>query len=323
MTAKASTGYVPIGRLRLQSGQVLDDARVGYRIWGELGPEGEAVVLPSYYSGTTASYEPWVGAGDGCVLDPEKLCVIAYDQLGAGASSKPSACARPWPRTTCTDSANAARTALAALGVRRVRLVAGWSMGGMQAFQWAALFPELVDAAFALCATPGCEPVNELFLRSIRPMLLMAAEAKDAGERGAALAAFGAAYAGWAYSDELMESGGYREVGYGSIAAIVDGWGRDHRPMEAADLLAQLDCWLATEEPEAPRNGDGAVRLISMPCSSDRYFSAASTRCTKLFPNAGKRVLESDLGHIAGRPGIREAETQAVRAAVQELLACG
>ena len=32
------------------------------------------------------------------------------------------------------------------LGVRRVALVAGWSMAGCQSYQWAAQYPELVDA---------------------------------------------------------------------------------------------------------------------------------------------------------------------------------
>ena len=318
----STSGIITLGEARLASGGVVHDAQLGYRTWGTLNAAGDnVVILASYYSGTSASYAPWVEEGPSRIFDPGKYFVIAYDQLGAGNSSKPSTCGgyETWPQVTCIDSVRAAHKAVTQLGVRHAKLVAGWSMGGMQAFAWAATYPSFASAAFALCATPGCEVRNEVFLRSIRPMLNMAVHAQDASVQAAALRAFGAAYAGWAYSPAFFEGESMGQAGYTSIANVIDGWEADHAAMDAQDLLAQLDCWLATAAiPQT--HVAGCPRVLAMPSSTDRYFAADSTTAGKLYRNCNVQVLQSDLGHIAGRPGIRAQETAAIRKAIEFLL---
>lgn len=321
-TAASTYGQMLLGDLQLECGGSLHNARMGYMTWGEPSPAGDnAVILPSYYSGTALSYAPWVEQGESQIFDPSRFFVVAYDQLGAGHSSRPSSRGGydSWSGVTCADSVRAARMLMERLGVRKARLVMGWSMGGMQAYAWAALYPGFADAALALCATPGCEPVNQVFLRSIRPMLDMAVHAGSAIARWDALRAFGAAYAGWAYSEEFVTEGEYEQVGYGSIQELVDGWAKDHSAMDAGDLLAQLDCWLATEAPRSAAAGR-QTRVLSMPGSTDRYFPASSRSCLRSFPGSHLEVLDSSLGHVAGRPGIRAKETEAVRQAVSRLL---
>ena len=324
MAKDASTkSIIKLGEARLASGGVLHDAQLGLRTWGKLNAAGDnAVILASYYSGTSASYAPWVEEGPSRIFDPSKYFVIAYDQLGAGNSSKPSTCDggyETWPQVTCIDSVRAAHKAAIQLGVRHARLVAGWSMGGMQTLAWAATYPAFASAFFALCATPGCETQNEVFLRSIRPMLHLAATTSDADVRDKALKAFGAAYAGWAYSPAFFEGESMEQAGYASIANVMDGWADDHAAMDAQDLLAQLDCWLATA-PAPLASTARRTRVLCMPSSTDRYFDANSTAAGRLYPGCQTQTLQSDLGHIAGRPGIRQAETAIIRKAIESLL---
>ncbi len=321
MPVKMRQGQAELGDLQLECGGVLRNARMGYTAWGELNASGgNAIILASYYSGTSLSYAPWVEDGASQIFDPERYFVLACDQLGAGRSSRPGDGTGydAWPQVTCADSVKAARKLASQLGIRQAHLVGGWSMGGMQAYAWAALFPGFARTAFALCATPGCEPVNEVFLRSIRPMLDHAVHGDSPATRDAALRAFGAAYAGWAYSDELYADGTPAAAGYASIPELIDDWAADHAAMDAGDLLAQLDCWLATKAPATPAS---ATTVLSMPCSTDRYFLASSTAAARLFAGSRTQVLQSELGHIAGRPGIRAAETAAIREAVASLLA--
>lgn len=306
----------------MENGRVLHGAFMGYRTWGSLDASGSnAIILPSYYSGTCDSYAPWVEEGPSRIFDPSRYCVIAYDQLGAGHSSKPSACGGfdAWPGVTCADSVRAAHRMLQALGIHNAQLVMGWSMGGMQAFAWASLFPGFARSALALCATPACEPINQVFLRSIRPMLDMAVREGSTGARWDALKAFGSAYAGWAYSPEFFNTAEYEQLGYSSVQNVMDGWAQDHACMDAQDLLAQLDCWLNSSTP-LQKDAASPTQMLAMPCSTDRYFPAESRSAEELFRNCRTQVLESTLGHIAGRPGIREQETRVIRAAALQLL---
>ena len=58
-----------------------------------------------------------------------------------------------------------------------------------------------------------------------------------------------------------------------------------------------------------------------MPGTTDLYFPVADSRIeADLIPDAEFRPLESNLGHIAGRPGIRAAETEQIGDAMRQLL---
>jgi homoserine O-acetyltransferase len=50
------------------------------------------------------------------------------------------------------------RAFLSALGIERLAAVAGGSLGGMQAFEWAILFPDQVDAVVAIASTHALHP---------------------------------------------------------------------------------------------------------------------------------------------------------------------
>lgn len=331
MTKPHTYESIELGDLELEGGRTLKAARVGCALWGAPASAAErVVVLPSYYSGTALSYGPWVG--DAGLFDPKTCCIIAFDQFGAGKSSKPSdgGGLSAWPAPSLADSVRAQKRALYARGIERVDLVAGWSMGGMQAFTWHALFPDAVGGALAVCATPEPSAVNRVFLGGIRAVLVgdggragyAAFDALSAGELTRRLSAFGAMYAGWAYSDEFFLSGAYREFGYESPEAVLAGWARDHAAMDAADLAAQLDAWLSAKTPDCVAGAAPSepAPLVAMPSCTDRYFltetlGGARTR----FPNLEIVEIDSNLGHIAGRPGIRKAETAQIKAQVDRL----
>ena len=50
------------------------------------------------------------------------------------------------------------RAFLDALGIERLAAVAGGSLGGMQAFEWAIMFPDQVDAVVAIASTHALHP---------------------------------------------------------------------------------------------------------------------------------------------------------------------
>jgi homoserine O-acetyltransferase/O-succinyltransferase len=79
-----------------------------------------------------------------------------------GPSSIDPATGRPYgsefPVITVVDMVRTQRAVLDVLGIERPAAVAGGSLGGMQAFEWAILFPDQVDAVVAIASTHALSP---------------------------------------------------------------------------------------------------------------------------------------------------------------------
>jgi len=93
--------------------------------------------------------------GPGQPLDLARYYVILPDNIGHGRSSKPSDGLRMrFPRYDYDDMVEAQRRMLAELGVDRLRLLMGTSMGCMHGFVWAETHPEMVRAAMPMACLP-------------------------------------------------------------------------------------------------------------------------------------------------------------------------
>ncbi|KQT34859.1 hypothetical protein ASG29_01505 [Sphingomonas sp. Leaf412] len=96
--------------------------------------------------------------GPGQPLDIRRYFIILPDNIGHGASSKPSDGLGPaFPRYTYDDMVAAQHALLTdGLGIAKMRLVMGTSMGCMHAFVWGETYPDFARALMPL----ACEPVE-------------------------------------------------------------------------------------------------------------------------------------------------------------------
>jgi homoserine O-acetyltransferase len=94
--------------------------------------------------------------GPGQLLDATRYFIILPDAIGHGGSSKPSdGLHLKFPRYTYEDMVRAQhRLVTEKLGVKRLRLVMGTSMGGMETWMWGYLFPDFMDALMPLASAP-------------------------------------------------------------------------------------------------------------------------------------------------------------------------
>jgi homoserine O-acetyltransferase len=169
MRVSPETRFLTLPRpFALETGSEVPEVTVAYRTWGRLNAAGDNAVLVCHALTGSADVDEWWPAllGPGRALDPGRDLVICTNVLGScygttGPASPRPGCGRAWgpdfPAITVRDMVRVQRDLLACLGVCRLRLVIGGSLGGMQALEWAATYPDLVGAA-AVIAAPGRHP---------------------------------------------------------------------------------------------------------------------------------------------------------------------
>jgi homoserine O-acetyltransferase len=141
------------GPFTLSRGGKLGGVRVAYRTWGRPAPS--AVLICHALTGSADADDWWRGMfGRGSTFDPERDYIVSSNVLGScygttGPSDVSPAGIRygpDFPAVTIDDMVRLQKLLLDHLGVKRLELVIGGSMGGMQTLRWAERYPEMVDA---------------------------------------------------------------------------------------------------------------------------------------------------------------------------------
>ena len=137
-----------IGALTLDCGITLPAVEQRVTIYGRPEPDGSNVVLVEHaLTGSSRAAEWWPQiVGDAGLFDPARYCVVGINALGSCYGSTP--CARP----SVADIVRAEMRALDLLGIQRVAIAIGGSLGGMRALQWALAAPERVGCAVVIGA---------------------------------------------------------------------------------------------------------------------------------------------------------------------------
>jgi homoserine O-acetyltransferase len=114
-------------------------------------------------------------------LDLSEYCVIVVNMLANSASSSPSNTPAPFdgprfPLMTVHDNVRCQHQLMAdGLGIDRLRLVMGYSMGALQTFEWGAQHADMVDAILPICGAARVSRHNWLFLEGAKRALVVTA----------------------------------------------------------------------------------------------------------------------------------------------------
>ena len=148
----------------LETGGILDGLQIAYHTYGTLN-ESKSNVVWICHALTANSHvtEWWPGiVGKGRVIDPENYFIVCANIIGSCYGSTGPASINPetgipyfidFPFITIRDMVKAHQLLRQHLGIEKIQLMVGGSMGGYQALEWSVMEPELIDRLFLLATS--------------------------------------------------------------------------------------------------------------------------------------------------------------------------
>ncbi|MCU0482045.1 MAG: homoserine O-acetyltransferase [Anaerolineae bacterium] len=170
--------------LKLRSGGRLDNFTLAYETYGALNEDKSNVILichalsgdshvAGYYSDDPNEAPGWWddAVGPGKMFDTNRYYVICSNVIGgcrgSTGPSSPAPDGKPFglrfPVITISDMVEAQRHLMDRFGITKLFAIAGGSMGGMQALQWAVNYPERVENVLFIASTPLSSTQNIAF----------------------------------------------------------------------------------------------------------------------------------------------------------------
>ena len=142
------THHIIIPPITLHSGEILTNVTVHVQTWGSLNVDRNNVAIVLHaLTGTTNAVEWWPQiVGPGKVINTDKHFVVCPRIHYEGLTMS------PLPDITAHDVVAMYRYAADAIGIDRIQIVIGGSLGGQHAIEWAIQEPARFDSVVAVAA---------------------------------------------------------------------------------------------------------------------------------------------------------------------------
>jgi homoserine O-acetyltransferase len=167
------------------AGGTIKNVKIGWQSAGTLNADkSNAILITHFFSGTSHAFgkyaesDPGPGywdaiIGPGKAVDTNKYFVLSSDTLvnlnvkaprvvTTGPASINPDTGKPYgmtfPVVSIRDFVNVQKALVESLGIRKLHAVMGPSMGALQAYEWAASYPDMVSRVVAVIGTPSADP---------------------------------------------------------------------------------------------------------------------------------------------------------------------
>lgn len=182
----------------LENGHILPEIMVAYHTYGTLNADKSNVVwICHHLTASSAVLKWWPGVvGEGCVLDPAHYFIVCANILGScygttGPLSIDPATQKPYfatfPNITIRDMVNAHILLREHLGIEKISLLMGGSMGGYQALEWVLMEPTVIQRLFLIATSPSESAWGVAVHTAQRLAIEADATWKDANEKAGAV----------------------------------------------------------------------------------------------------------------------------------------
>lgn len=162
--------FISTDPFEMESGRKLNELKIGYHTYGSLNEDKSNVIW--VFHALTGNSDPadwWSGlVGDDRLITPKKYFIVCVNMLGScyGSTIPPKNYL-----ITIKDIVGVNRILCKHLGIQRIKLGIGGSMGGQQVLQWAAEEPELFETIVPIAANAIHSPWGIAFNEAQRMAL--------------------------------------------------------------------------------------------------------------------------------------------------------
>jgi homoserine O-acetyltransferase len=161
-----------LGNFQTTTGFTLPNAKLAYETYGTLNTaKDNAILFPNFLGGTPEALSMWIGADR--PLDPHTYFIILPELFGGGFSSSPSNTPPPFdggafpPLNIADDVIAQHRLISERLGIAELQLALGWSVGALQAYEWAIRFPNMIKRLASIAGAPRPSTWTRIWLRTV------------------------------------------------------------------------------------------------------------------------------------------------------------
>tara|TARA_X000000368_G_scaffold351912_1_gene292601 strand:+ start:2795 stop:3805 length:1011 start_codon:yes stop_codon:yes gene_type:complete len=307
----------------LKSGKTLS-LNLSYLTLGELNDKKDNVIVyPTRYAGTHMEQDYLIG--EQLALNPKKYFIIIPNMFCNGVSSSPSNNPQPlngpnFPLITIQDNVTAQHNLIKNIfNIKKIKLVVGWSMGGQQAYQWAAQYQDMVENIVVMCAHAKTSGHTHVFLEGMYAALtsdLNWNEGNYKEQPNAGKTTMAMAWAGWALGQNWFREKLYLKDGYKNPQEVLDKlWKTIYYKRDANDLLAMIRTWQEHDISNNDKFNGNLIealksikaKVILMPGINDLYFPPEENKEElKTLKNGKLEIIPSNYGHYAGAAKSKE-----------------
>ncbi len=150
----------------LENGTVLPSVRIAYHTYGQLNADKSNVVWVCHaLTANSDAADWWKGlVGDNCLINPEKYFIVCANILGSCYGSTGPTSINPltgkayyssFPQVTIRDMVHAHILLRKHLGIEKIHLLMGGSMGGYQVLEWSVMEPSVIEKQFLIATSPS------------------------------------------------------------------------------------------------------------------------------------------------------------------------
>ena len=165
--------------VELESGEILPEVVIAYDTFGTLSEAKDNVIWVCHALTANSDVKDWWPntVEEGRFLDPNKYFIVCANFLGSHYGTTSPLSINPttgekwyydFPRITVRDMVTCHRLLAKHLGIDRVKLLIGSSIGGFQCMEWAVTEPDFMENLALIATTTNTEPWAAAFNESQR-----------------------------------------------------------------------------------------------------------------------------------------------------------
>jgi homoserine O-acetyltransferase/O-succinyltransferase len=166
-----------------ESGEEIPDLRIAYQTWGKLNSEKDNVIWVCHaYTANADAQDWWPGMiGPGLLMDTDRYFVICANVIGScygttGPLDINPKTGKPWmrqfPKITVRDLVKAHEILRKSIGIAKIHLIIGGSIGAFQALEWSVMFPEVIENMVFIASSSFASAWNIAFNETQRMAII-------------------------------------------------------------------------------------------------------------------------------------------------------